>query len=91
MINVIEVTPVSGIEIEPWGAACIMRRVNDGVFIYTCNVQSDEYNCWTKMHLFMTVISKLCINQNVVGYSLIIEPMRLFVFWRIKTERQRKN
>ena len=40
--NVMEVTPVSRIEIEPWGAACIMRRVNDGVFICSCNVQYDE-------------------------------------------------
>ena len=40
--NVTEVTPVSGIEREPWGAACILRRVNDVVFICTCNVQSDE-------------------------------------------------
>ena len=46
-----EVTPVSGIEIESWGVACNMRRFNDGVFICTCNVQSDEYNYWTK-HAF---------------------------------------
>ena len=40
--NVMEVTPVSGIERVPWGAASIMIRVNDGVFICTCNVQSSE-------------------------------------------------
>ena len=50
--NVIKVTPVSGIEIEPLGAACIMIRVNDGVFICKCNVKYDEYNCWTK-HVFV--------------------------------------
>ena len=47
-----KVTPVSVIEREPWGAACIMRRVNDGVFIFTCNVQYDEYNFWTKHEFF---------------------------------------
>ena len=40
------------------------------------------------MHLFMTVTSNICINQNVVGLSLKIELMHLFVFWRIKNERQ---
>ena len=40
--NVMKVTPVSGIEREPWGAACIIRIFNDGVFIFTCNAQSDE-------------------------------------------------
>ena len=29
--NVMRVNPVSGIEREPWGAACIMRKVNYGV------------------------------------------------------------
>ena len=47
-----KVTPVSGIEREPWGAACIMRRVNDEVFICTCNVKSDEYNYWGKHAFF---------------------------------------
>ena len=40
--NVLKVTPVSRIEQVAWGAASIMRRVNDGVFICTCNVQSVE-------------------------------------------------
>ena len=30
----------------------ILRRVNGGVFIFTCNVQSVEYNYWTK-HAFV--------------------------------------
>ena len=42
------VTPVSGIEIEPWGSASIMRKLNDGVYICTCNIKSDDYKCWTK-------------------------------------------
>ena len=50
--NVMMVTPVSEIEREPWGVAGILRRVYDGVFICTCNVKSDEYNCWTK-HAFV--------------------------------------
>ena len=39
--NVMKLNPVSVIEREPWGAAYILRRFNDGVFICTCNVQSD--------------------------------------------------
>ena len=50
--NVMKVTPVSGIEREPWGAACILRTVNYGVLICACNVKSDEYNFWTK-HTFV--------------------------------------
>ena len=29
--NVMKVTPVFGIEREPWGADCITRKVKDGV------------------------------------------------------------
>ena len=47
-----KMTPVYGIEREPWGAACILRTVNDGVLICACNVESDEYNFWTK-HTFV--------------------------------------
>ena len=46
--NVMDVTVVSGTERVPWGPAVIMRRVTDGIFICTYNVQSIEYNCWTK-------------------------------------------
>ena len=52
MRNVMNVTPVSGIEKVSWGAASILIRVNDGVFICTCNFQSVEYNCCTK-HAFV--------------------------------------
>ena len=76
----VKATPVSVIKIEPWGADCMTRIVNDGVFICVCNVKYDEYKGWTKMHLCMSVISNLCINQNVVGLSFIIELMHLFVF-----------
>ena len=41
VINFMRVTPVSGIEIEPWGEASILRRVNYGVYICTCSVRSD--------------------------------------------------
>ena len=47
-----KVTSVSGIDQVAWGAASILRTVNDGVYICTCNVQSVEYNCWTK-HAFV--------------------------------------
>ena len=50
--NVMNMTPVLGIERVAWDAASILRTVNDGVFICTCNVKSDEYNFWTK-HAFV--------------------------------------
>ena len=50
--NFLEVNPVSGIERVPLGAASILRIVNDGVFICTCNVKSYEYDCWTN-HTFV--------------------------------------
>ena len=50
--NVMNVTPVSGINRIAWGAASILRTVNDGVYICTCNVQSVEYNLW-KNHAFV--------------------------------------
>ena len=52
MRNVMKVTPVSGIQREPWGSACILRIINDGVFICTCNFKSDEYKFCTK-HAFV--------------------------------------
>ena len=39
--NVMRVTPVSGIEREPWVALAILRRFNDGVYICTCSVKYD--------------------------------------------------
>ena len=50
--NVMKVATVSGIGRQPGGAACILRIFNYGVFICTCNVEYDEYNCWTK-HAFV--------------------------------------
>ena len=50
--NVMNMTLVSEIERVAWEAASSPRRVNDGVFICTCNVQYFEYNCWTK-HAFV--------------------------------------
>ena len=46
------VPPVSGIEKEPWGEACTMRKVNYGVYICTCNDESYEYKCWKKHEFF---------------------------------------
>ena len=46
------VTAVFGIEIEPWGAACILRKFNDRMYICICNVKSDEYKC-RKKHAFV--------------------------------------
>ena len=42
------ITPVLGIEEIPWGAASILRRVNDGVYICVCNVHNVKYDLWTK-------------------------------------------
>ena len=50
--NVMRLTPVLGIEREPWGLACIIRKVNYGVYICKCYVKYDEYDCWTK-HAFI--------------------------------------
>ena len=52
MRNFMKLTPVSGIEIEPWGVACILIKVNDGVFVCTCNAKSDEYNFSTRHAFF---------------------------------------
>ena len=38
--NFMKETPVARIEIEDWGAASILRRFNDGVYICTCSVRS---------------------------------------------------
>ena len=40
--NVMNITPVLGIEEVPWGAANNLRRVNDGVYICKSNFQSVE-------------------------------------------------
>ena len=48
VITVMKVAPVSRIETEDWGAAIILRRFNDGVYICTCSVRSDEYKYKTK-------------------------------------------
>ena len=44
------------------------------------SVMSDLINMSVgkNMHLFMTVNSNLCINQNFVGLLTVIELMRLF-------------
>ena len=46
------VNPVLGIDQVAWGAASILRTVNGGVYICTCNVQYVEYNFWTKHAFF---------------------------------------
>ena len=46
------ITLVLGIEEVPWGAASILRRVNDGVYICVCNVENVKYDLWTK-HAFV--------------------------------------
>ena len=43
---------MSGIEEVAWGAASILRKVNGGVYICTCNVHNVKYDCWTR-HAFV--------------------------------------
>ena len=50
--NVMNITPVSGIEEVSRGAVSILRRVNDGVYVCVCNVHNVKYNLWTK-HAFV--------------------------------------
>ena len=50
--NVMKITPVLGIEEVTWGAASILRRVNDGVYLCVCNVENVKYGLWTK-HAFV--------------------------------------
>ena len=66
--SVIKVTPVYEIEREPWGAASILRGVNDRVYICKCSVISDEYKCKIKNAFLMTFTSKLCINKMLWVY-----------------------
>ena len=86
--NVMRVSPVYGIEREPWGAARIMRKVNDGVYICTCNVKYDEYKCWEKHAFFYSNFkplyqSKCCrdLIDNRAGAPIYV--------LRIKIDRKR--
>ena len=42
------ITPVSGTEEVKWGAASILKTVNDGVYICVCNVHNVKYNLCKK-------------------------------------------
>ena len=50
--NAMNITPISGIEEVKWGAASILRNVNDGVYICICNVHNVKYDLWKK-HAFV--------------------------------------
>ena len=52
VINVMRLNTVDRIEREHWGAASIIRIVDDGFYIFTCSFRSDEYKCETK-HSFV--------------------------------------
>ena len=82
------VTLVLNIERELWGACSTLRKVNYGVYICSCSVRSEEYMCMKKYAFVYDSHFKKCINQNVVGISLIIDHMQLFVLWRITTEKK---
>ena len=48
MRSAMNVTPVFQIEIEPWGAASILIKVIDGVYICSYSVRSGEHRCKTE-------------------------------------------
>ena len=50
--NVMNVTPVSVIEIVARGAASILKTVNDGVYICVFNVKNVKYDLCTKHAFF---------------------------------------
>ena len=50
-----KVNPWITIERESWGAASILRRVNDGVYICICSIRSDEYLFNKKHALFYDI------------------------------------
>ena len=85
-----EVNPVSGIERVPLVAASIMRRVNDGVFIFTCNVQFAEYDCLTK-HAFVYDSHFKPLHQSKrCGVLIDNKADAPNFFWRINTDQERK-
>ena len=88
--NVMDVTTVSGIERSPWGAASILRRVNDGVFICTYNVQSAEYDCWTNNSFVYDSHFKPLHQTKFCGFLIDNRAGAPIFVWRIKTEKQRK-
>ena len=61
------VTTVPGIEIEPWGAANILRKLNDVVYICKCNVKPNGYKCWTKHAFFFDSHFKTLHLSNCCG------------------------
>ena len=67
--NVMNITPVSGIEEVKWGAASILKTVNDGVYICVFNVKNVKYDLWTKHAFFVTPITNLYTKLNIVGSS----------------------
>ena len=59
-------TPVARIEIDYWGAASILIRVTDGVYICTCSVRSDEYT-------FKTLDVFISLGQDSVKLRVICQ------------------
>ena len=67
MRNIMRVTPVSRIEREPWGAAIILGIVNDGVYVCTCSVRYDKYNCKTKHSFFLQSLQTSALIKMLRG------------------------
>ena len=79
VINAIIVTPVLNTEREQWGTCSVLRKVNDGVYICSCSVISEEYMCKTKHAFVYDKKFKPLEKQECLGISLIIEHMQPFV------------
>ena len=57
-------------KVTPVFVTCTLRIVNDGVFIFTCNVKYDEYNCW-KNHAFVYDIHFKHLHQSKFCGALV--------------------
>ena len=81
------VIQILNIEREQDGAALSLEKL-----IMECtyvHVHSDMINVILiqNMLLFRTFTSNCCTNQNILGISLIIYQIHLFLFWVIMTDK----
>ena len=70
MRSFIKVNPVFRIEIEDWVAASVLRVFDNGVYICTCSVRSNEYMCKTKYTFVYDIHSKPLHKSKCCGYII---------------------
>ena len=63
-------TEILKIEREHWGASCILRTVNAGVYISSCSVRSQQYMCKTR-HAFIYASNFIPLHQSRCCEALI--------------------